>query len=329
MQKLGVERSFAEGSRNAKNFHLLFLFLNFIPKICFIIPLNEIITLMDRIFALQSLVYVIDEGGFAAAAKKLGVSPPVITRNIAELEAELRTRLLHRTTRSFKLTDDGVGYISRIRAVLADLADADAALAGRSQASFDTIRAAADSMTGQFIVAPAMSTFSTAHPALKAELILLDRRADLASEGHDIIISSRNGLSGTPLAQIPVVMIASPAYCAVRGRPKSPHDLPHHDGLFPSGKTSWIMRDGGEILPRIRGSSNRSDILKAWCLAGLGIAVLPGFLVQREIDRNELIVLLDGFEPKPLTVIAEAQPRSNAGRAFLSHLKNHLRQLRF
>jgi DNA-binding transcriptional LysR family regulator len=283
---------------------------------------------MDRFFALQSVVAVVDEGGFAAAAKKLGVSPPVITRNIAELEAELKTRLLHRTTRSFRLTENGERYVAHIRRVLADLAEADAGLSGRLGARFETIRVAADSMIGQSMIAPALAAFSAAYPALRAELNLLDRRADLASEGYDIAISLESDGSEDPVARIPVVMAASPAYCAKKGRPKSPQDLPLHDGLLVSGRTAWFMRDGSAVSPKLRGCSNRLEVLKSWCLAGMGIAVLPGFLVQGEIDQNELVILLDGFEPKPLAITAVVQPRSSAGLAFRDHLKAIFTQLR-
>ncbi len=284
---------------------------------------------MDRFFALQTLISIVDEGGFAAAAKKLGVSPPVITRTIAALEGTLKTELLRRTTRSVVLTDAGAHYVAHIRGILADLAEADIGIQGKDAAYSGALRIACASLLGEQIVAPALASFAKRHITVTPELALLDRLIHVENEGFDASVSLDAAQDGAGvLASIPVALVASPAYLAAKGRPRSPGDLSLHQGLMFEGDDSWAMRDGAIISPISRGSSNRFEILKGWCVAGLGIAVLPGFLVEQEIGRNDLSVLLDGFEPKPFRLAIDVHPKSWIGQAFRSHLAKHLRQLR-
>lgn len=283
---------------------------------------------MDRFFSLEALISVIDEGGFAAAAKKLAVSPPVITRAIASLENELKTKLMQRTTRSFSLTEAGQAYLSRVRGVLSDLSDADLSLHGQSRLSAESLRIAAASSLGPSIVAPALAAFLNAHPKVTAELSLLDRPVHLANEGYDIVISIKMpDAQIPPMAQIPVVLTASPGYCAVKGRPRSPEDLTSHDGLTLQGEDAWALRDGTVISPKARGTSNRYEVIRALCLANLGIAIIPAFLIARDLRQGDLVALLDGFEPKPMALTMDINAKSAAGAEFRKHLSAFVRQL--
>lgn len=284
---------------------------------------------MDRIFALRSLLSIVDEGGFAAAAKRLGVSPPAITRSIAALEASLKTELLQRTTRSFALTEAGTRYITRIRSVLSELEQADTLLQGKEPTPSGSLRVACASVLGETFVAPALASFARAQAAVIPELILLDRPVLLENEGFDLAISLSRDTGDRPaLARIPVALVASPAYLATKGRPRAPNDLLHHQALMMGGETAWFLRDGSVISPLCHGSSNRFEVLKTWCIAGLGIAVLPAFVIEKEISRNDLTVLLDGFEPKPFAVAVDTHPKSRVGDTFWPHLTQHIKQLR-
>jgi DNA-binding transcriptional LysR family regulator len=286
---------------------------------------------MDRFAALQALVTVIDEGGFAAAANKLGLSPPVVTRQIAALEAELRTRLITRTTRSMALTEAGVRYGERARAILHDLKDANAAARGDAVSGFGTLRIAAVASVGRAIIVPALANFLSDHPTATAEFDVLDRPVDAAREGYDLVLSLvKQAHPQDVLAQVPVGMVAAPAYCARNGRPKAPDDLGGHVGLMLADDPTWHLRDGRDVRPKSRLTVNQIELLQPLCLAGLGIAVVPLYLITDTIARNELLLLLDGFEPKPYKLVWQGhgrRPLGSAGVAFLRYLSTAVRGL--
>jgi DNA-binding transcriptional LysR family regulator len=286
---------------------------------------------MDRFSALQTLVSVVDRGGFSAAADALGLSPPVVTRQIAALEAELGTRLLARSTRTVALTEAGGRYLAKVRGILAALAAADHALQGKQAESFQRLRLAAPSAVGVSLVAPALAAFMEGQRGLCPQLDVLDRPVNAADEGYDMVFSLGPANDDRePLAQIPVGLIAAPAYCALHGRPRSPEDLGAHQGLLLAGKTGWHLRGGVNIVPLHRFTSNRWEVLKELCIAAKGIALLPLHLVQRETAVQELTQILDGFEPKPYGLYADCpqgRDASPAGEAFVKLLSQRLRRM--
>ncbi len=134
------------------------------------------------------------------------------------------------------------------------------------------------------------------------------------------------------LGQVEVGLFSSPTYLARHGRPRGPAGLGTHRALYLASQQNWNLRGGLSEKPKLQFCSNRLEALKTLCLAGQGIALLPLFLVRSEIERNELVQLLDGFEPKPLNIVIVISPQrseTNSSRLFQQFLESRFRRLRF
>ncbi len=288
---------------------------------------------MEQFSALKMFISVVDAGGFSAAGNLLGVSTSVVSRQIAALEAELGVSLLKRTTRRFELTEAGSTYLQQVRALLAELEDANRALKNPNPGVAGRFRISAPSTIGLSLIAPALADFMAAQPNMCTHLDLLDRRVDPMEEDYDMVLDLGEAPeSARTLAQIEVGLFASPAYCAMHNRPHGPGDLASHRGLFLAGQTFWHLRGGNDSQPQLRFCSNRYEVLKTLCLAGQGIALLPQFLVRNDVERGELLQLLDGFEPIPFGLYVASSPQkrqTTATRLFLKFLETRFKRLRF
>lgn len=289
---------------------------------------------MEQFSALKLLVSVVDSGGFTAAANALGLSTSVVSRQIAALEAELGVGLLKRTTRTVELTEAGASYLARIRNLLAELENANRSLKAPASGAAGPLRVAAASVVGLPLVAPAIADFTSRQPQISFQFDILDRAVDPQEEGYDLAIALEEKVDesgGKSLAQIEVGLFASPAYLATFGRPRGPADLSAHRGLLLTNQPDWKLRSSEHFQPKPHFWSNRLDVLKTMCVAGHGIALLPHFLARTELERNDVTQLLDGFEPKPLNLMAVHSPtRTPTAQAqmFLNFLQTRFRRLR-
>ncbi len=288
---------------------------------------------MEQFSALKMFISVVDAGSFSAAGNLLGVSTSVVSRQIAALEAELGVSLLKRTTRRFELTEAGSTYLQQVRSLLAELEDANRALKNPNPGAAGRLRISTPSTIGLSLIAPSIADFLAAQPNICAHLDLLDRRVDPMEEDYDMVLDLGEAPeSARTLAQIEVGLFASPAYCAMHNRPHGPSDLASHRGLFLAGQPYWHLRGGNNSQPQLRFCSNRYEVLRTLCLAGQGIALLPQFLVRNDIERGELLQLLDGFEPIPIDLYAanSSQKRQTAAsRLFQKFLETRFKRLRF
>jgi DNA-binding transcriptional LysR family regulator len=296
---------------------------------------------MDKLEAIKTFVAVAEEGGFSAAAAELGLSKSQASRQIAALESEVGVQFLKRSTRTVKLTEAGFAYLERARTILADLEEADRAAAATATEPTGTLRINAPMSFGVSHISPALAEFLQRHPALKASLILNDRFVDPYEEGFDLTIRigdlSDSTLSARKLAQIDMGLYASPAYCSAKGRPKSPDDLINHDALHygpPGPAPKWTIRgpSGIETITiRERLCSNNGDVLNEAAVKGLGITLLPSFIVRAELEKGNLLQVLDGFEPKPLGLYAIYPPTRFVAaklRLFIDFLAERFRRQR-
>ena len=286
---------------------------------------------MEQFSALKLLVSVVDSGGFTAAANALGLSTSVVSRQIAALEAELGVSLLKRTTRTFELTEAGSSYLQHIRSLLAELEEANRALKSPNTAAAGRFRVAAPSTIGLSLIAPAIADFMSAQPKIAARLDLLDRMVDPAEEDYDLVLQMGEAPEKVrTLAQIEVGLFASPGYCALHNRPHGPSDLTAHRGLFLASQPVWQLRGGGDFQPKQQFGANRLEVLKTLCLGGQGIALLPNFLVRGEMERGELLQLLDGFEPIPLSLYTIKSPQkreTTTTKLFVKFLEARFKRL--
>jgi DNA-binding transcriptional LysR family regulator len=254
-------------------------------------------------------VRAVEAGSFSGAAQRLGIAKSIVSRRIGSLEARLGASLFHRTTRRLSLTEIGLAYVERARRILADVAEADD-VARRLQGELKgKLRVAAPMSFGWRHLSPAVAEFLTAHPHLDIDLDLNDRRIDLVSEGYDLSIRidtlPDSSLIARTLAPCRHVVCASPAYLAARGVPAKPSDLvaQDHDCLIYSNRPAseqWRFRMDGDwkeapIKARRLGVNN-GEVLRDAAIAGLGLIVLPTFIVSEAVAAGTLTVVLADYE---------------------------------
>ena len=288
---------------------------------------------MEHFSALHLFISVVDTGSFSAAGVALGISTSVVSRQIAALETELGTQLLKRSTRRVELTEAGTAYLKRVRSLLTELAETNKSLKSPASAVGGSLRVAAPTALGLSLIAPAIADFMAANPGVAIHLDLLDRVVDPLEEDYDLVLRLGETLAESEhvLGQIEVGLVGSPAYIALHGRPHGPADLANHRALYLAGQQNWKLRGGADPKSKMLFCSNRLEVLKTLCVAGQGIALLPLFLVRAEIERNDLVHLLDGFEPKPSSLHMVKSPlrsETTVARNFQNFLESRFKRLR-
>jgi len=289
---------------------------------------------MEHFSALHLFISVADTGSFSAGGEALGISTSVVSRQIAALETELGTRLFKRSTRRVELTDAGAIYLKRIRSLLTELEETNRALKKPNSTAAGRFRIVTSTAIGLSLIVPAIADFMAANPGVAIHLDLLDRVIDPQEEDYDLVlqVGDNPNVAGPVVVQIEMGLFGSPAYLAHHGRPRAPADLDNHRALYLASQQNWNLRGNSGEKPKMQFCSNRFEALKALCLAGQGIALLPLFLVRAEIERGDLVQLLDGFEPKPSSLfVANSSLRSETmvSRLFQSFLESRFKRLRF
>ena len=289
---------------------------------------------MDVLEKMATYVRVVEAGSFSAAAKQLRISPAAVSRQISTLEDELRVPLLRRTTRKMSITPAGRGYYERCLRILREVDDAQAL--GRTGATEGLLSISAPVTFGLACVVPRLSSFMAAHPGLRVELRLEDRLIELALEGVDVAIRVGSVLPDSTdviaheLMSFRRVLVAAPAYLKKRGEPRTPEALAKHDALaYPSGDAldSWIIvHQEREARVRLNAvfRSNAPSALRALAIDGAGIAMLPAWFVDEDLERRALRLVLPGWETEPVAVHA-LHRREHRGSARVRALVEHLR----
>jgi DNA-binding transcriptional LysR family regulator len=283
---------------------------------------------MDRLDELTIFVAIVEAGSLVSAARRLRRSPPAVTRALSSLEDRIGLRLVDRTTRRLAPTEAGNGLAERARAFLADYEEM---LVGASQAPIrGVLRITAPVQFGRRHVAPIVSAFLNAYPDMRVELSLNDRNLDLIEEGLDLAVRigplADSSLVARQVGSVRRVVVASPAYLARRGVPRTPADLATHDTIFGmalSPAREWRFgppRRGSvvRLSPRLLVDDVEAQLQAAQ--AGRGIARVLSYQVSDEVAAGSLVRLLQDFEPEPLPVQLVTLSRSHMApkvRAFL------------
>jgi len=265
-------------------------------------------TIMDRLAAMEAFVRVAETGSFSAAARRLGVSKSLVSRQIAALEGELGARLFNRTTRSLTLTEEGRGYQTQLVRILGDIEAANAAVSHLQVTPRGRLRVNAPMSFGTLHLAPAVRDFLDRYPEVDLDLVLNDRFVDLIEEGFDLALRigrlADSSLVARKLAPMRLVVCGSPAYLARHGTPARPADLKRHRCLAYSGNAlhdEWRFRepDGGETAIGIEGRLrvNNGDVLRVAALQGLGLVNLPSFIVGGDLQAGALVSVLSEYAP--------------------------------
>jgi DNA-binding transcriptional LysR family regulator len=285
---------------------------------------------MDRFDAMTGFVAVCDTHSLTAAARRLGLSPSVMSRQIAALESRLGVRLFHRTTRQISLTDAGARYLERARRILADLDETERAAQSESTEPSGKLSVTAPLIFGRLHVAPLLSHFVQRHPKVSVELALSDRFVNLVEEGHDLAIRighlPDSQLIARRFGETRRALVASPSYLARGGIPQNPDDLLRHDTIaFMPGTPpfDWHFSEKGadlkvSLAPRF--VTNSGDTAIALALDGVGIARVLFYQVRDAIREGRLVEVLAPFAPAPMPIHAvypSARFLSGKVRAFV------------
>lgn len=286
----------------------------------------------DRLDAMYAFIAVCDEQGFASAARRLQLSPSVVTRLVANLEQRLGVRLLQRTTRTVRITEAGARYLERVRRIVNDVEEAELSAQDERAKPRGLLTVAAPLLFGRMHVAPLVSTLLETHPQLNAELRLSDRLAGLVEEGVDVAIRIGNladsGLIARRLGQTRRVLVASPAYIEGKGGPpRQPSDLAEYDLIAFEAMTAgrqWSFRGtkGDAISVNVdpRFLTNSGDAAIGHALADGGITAAYCYQVDAAIRAGSLVQVLDSFSPSPVPIQAlfpTSRLLSSKVRAFL------------
>jgi DNA-binding transcriptional LysR family regulator len=283
---------------------------------------------------MATFVRVVDAGSLSAAARSLPGSLTSVSRQISALEQHFGTPLLLRTTRHLALTDDGRILYERAKSILGEMREVEATLSRGRQAPSGRIRISAPTLIGRLLIAPLLAEFLRRYPQLTVDLLLVDRVVDMVEE--DIHLALRIGhlpdspLVARKLADLQMIVCASPAYLERRGVPQEPADLSRHDCLVFSdapGIAGWRFKDGAKTERRIRISGrlwvNSLDALVSAAKDGAGLVRVPSWQVETDLAGGALQRVLVDFEPKPTPLHLLFQPSrqtSPKSRVFVDYL---------
>jgi DNA-binding transcriptional LysR family regulator len=269
---------------------------------------------VDRLDAMKVFVTALDEGSLAGAGRKLRRSPAAVSRAIAFLEEHVGTELLHRTTRSIKLSEAGERYAAACRRVLIDLEEADVMAAGERSAPRGTLTVTATAFAGETILSPIIDAFLDAYPGVSVRLYLLDRFVNLIDEGIDVALRiahlSDSSLVATRVGEVRRVVAAAPRYLAQNPRITEPADLAKHQIITFAdlGIDSWSFPpvNGSSVphmvnfTPRLIVNSIRGAIVSA--VNGRGVTRVLSYHLPQEVRDGSLEIVLKDYEPPPLPV---------------------------
>lgn len=288
---------------------------------------------MDRFQEMVTFAAVVEAGSFVGACEATGLSKPAVSRYVAELEARLGARLLHRTTRKLSLTAEGETFYLRCKEVLANLDEAEAEITARSGEASGQLKVNVPVTFGLLHLAPLWAEFMARHPNVTLDVTLSDRVVDLVEEGYDLAVRiSRlpsSSLICRKFSSTRVLLCASPRYLAEHGYPQHPRDLKDHQVMsyswLSTGET-WEFSGpdgpvGVKIAPRMK--TNSGDLCRAAALQHQGIILQPSFLVGTDLQSGTLVEILPQYRSIELGIYAVYPTRKHVSskvRLFIDFL---------
>ena len=293
---------------------------------------------MDRFHLMTVFVAVAEEEGFAAGARRLGMSPPAVTRAIAALEERLGVKLLNRTTRYVRATDAGQRYLEDARRILAELDAADESAAGINAEPRGHLAVTAPVLFGRMFVMPGIVEYLNRYPRTEVSAVFVDRIVNLIEEGLDVGVRigelPDSSMRALPVGSMRLVLCASPAYLAQRGVPQAPDDLHAHSTIGSSAGSfspAWRFetpRGVTTLRVRPRLTVTTVDATVEAARRGLGVARLLSYQIGPELAGGELETVLEAYEPppRPINIVhREGRFASAKIRTFVDLLADRLR----
>ncbi|RQR79027.1 MULTISPECIES: LysR family transcriptional regulator [unclassified Burkholderia] len=265
---------------------------------------------MDKFSALRAFVEVAEAGGFSSAGRRLDLAASSVVRAVDALEASLGTALLNRTTRQVTLSDAGSMYYARAKRLLEELAEADALVSDRGDEPSGPLRVSVPVAYGVRRIAPHVAAFLARHPKLDLDLQLTDERVDLVAGRIDVAIRLGEAAPSAEvvarqLATFQRYVVASHDYLDAHGTPATPGELVDHACVrfhFGGDQQAWSFADAHgttRVLVAGRLKSNHSEVLREAVLDGAGIALLPDWLVDADVQSGRLRRLFEAYDVTP------------------------------
>jgi DNA-binding transcriptional LysR family regulator len=270
---------------------------------------------MDRLRAMEVFVEIVRKNGFAKAAEALDTSPANVTRYLNDLEAHLGTRLLNRSSRRMSLTESGEALYERARAILEDVAEAEAVSSSATLHPRGTLRINAPLSFGVLHLAPLWPRFLARYPDIELDVALSDRVVDIIEEGYDMAIRisrvAANTHAARKLATSRNIVCASPAYLKKRGMPRAPDDLQDHACIgyrYAATADEWHFVDGGGRSHTVKVPcamhTNNGDTARAAAIGGAGVIWQPQFLIGPDLRAGHLVEVLPGYRMPDIDILA-------------------------
>jgi DNA-binding transcriptional LysR family regulator len=268
---------------------------------------------MDKFDSMRAFTQVVISGGFAAAARQMGLSRSAVNKLVIALENELGVQLLHRSTRVVIPTETGLAFHERCLEILASLEEAERSITQLHEQPKGRLRVNAPMSFGTMHLSPALADFLAHYPELQVQLTLSDRFVDPIEEGFDVTVRIAQppvsaSLIVHPLAPAQRVLCAAPSYLETHGTPVHPDELGHHSCLHYgqlSVDNSWkLIGPDGEQTVSVSGvlCSNNGEVLRDAALRGLGITLLPRFIIAPELQQGALQLVLPDYHPTELAI---------------------------
>ena len=293
---------------------------------------------MDRLQTMSVFVAVAEETGFAAAARRLNMSPPSVTRAVSDLEMRLGARLFHRTTRTVTLTEAGDRYLADCRRILNEVEEADRQATRVHASPSGIVRVTGSVVFGRVVLTPILLGLQDRYPEISISALFVDRVVHLIEEGLDIAIRIAqlpdSSLTAIRVGEVRRVLCAAPSYLDRRGRPREPRDLAGHDLIEFSHETprgEWTFPTAAKprnVKVDARIKFNVADPAIAAAVSGRGITRVLSYMIADQVARGDLEIVLPDFEPPPVPVHVvhkEAGQTSARVRAVADFLVDKLR----
>jgi len=293
---------------------------------------------MDRLYLMTVYVAVAEEQGFAAGARRLRMSPPAVTRAVAALEERLGVKLLDRTTRHVRVTEAGQRYLDDARRIIAEVDEADDAVAGINAAPRGHLTVTAPVLFGRLYVMPGIVDYLQRYPGMDVSTVFVDRVTNLLEEGIDVGIRigelPDSSMRAVPVGRVRRMIIAAPSYIEKHGAPRTPQELEQHTIVGSSGSSvppDWRFQHGGStqslrVKPRL-GVNNNDSAIEA-VRSGFGIARLLSYQAAALLDSGDLVEVLEDYATPavPIHIIhRDSRQGSTRIRSFVDLMAERLR----
>lgn len=261
---------------------------------------------MDRMAAMETYISVVEAGSFSAAAKRLKLGQPAVSKSIAQLEERLGVRLLLRSTRGLTATDAGLQFYEHAKRAIEEVELAEQVVRDASSSLSGTLRVSAAVTFARLHILPGLKQFMSRHPNLQIDIILDDRTIDLMEQGVDVALRmgalDDSTMTARRISRSRRVVVGTPTYFAEAGTPHTPADLSQHQAIVYSlrgGNESWSFSQNGKetaVVVSGRVSVSAAEGIRAAVLGDMGIAVASEWMFSPEIADGSVITVLGDWE---------------------------------